>query len=84
MAETEKDTDDNQAAAGPADLSIPMWVWTLLGFAAITAVVIIVIIWGGTKKQDLLDEDPLMMDDAAQTVPADTQPSTTTAPADGF
>ena len=76
------DGDDHaaeEAGRGPDDLSIPMWVWTLLGFTLVTAVVIIVIIWGGAKKTDLVDEDPLMMDEAGQTMPADTQPATTQA-----
>src|SRR5688572_5501877 len=65
--------DDNagEGRAGADDLSIPMWVWTLLGFTLVTAVVIIVIIWGAAKKPAVApEEDPLMMDEAAQTVPA--------------
>jgi hypothetical protein len=62
-----------------------MWVWTLLGFTLVTAVVIIVIIWGGGKKPSLVDEDPLMLEEASQTMPAETaetQPvATTTQPA---
>ena len=31
------------------DLSVPMWVWTLLGFVLVVAVVIVVIIVGGGR-----------------------------------
>ena len=65
------------AAAAGEDLSVPMWVWTLLGFTLVTAVVIIVIIWGGAQKSVGPEEDPLMMEDAAQTVPAEGEPAAT-------
>ena len=40
-----RDASDDQAAQ--QDLSVPMWVWTLIGFALVVAVIIVVIIWGG-------------------------------------
>jgi hypothetical protein len=33
------------------DLSVPMWVWTLLGFALVVAVIIVVIISGGGQAR---------------------------------
>jgi hypothetical protein len=35
----------------PQDLSVTMWVWTLLGFALVVAVIIVVIIWGGGQPR---------------------------------
>lgn len=62
------------------DLSVPMWVWTLLGFALIVAVVTIVIIWGGAKRGGA--ELPVDTgDESAETQPAETQPAET-QPAD--
>ena len=43
--------DDGTRGDGE-DLSIPMWVWTLLGFALLTAVAIVVIIWGGASRAE--------------------------------
>ena len=48
------------------DLSVPMWVWTLIGFAVVTAVLIIVIIRGGGAQDATPDE--------TMEVPAETQP----------
>ena len=31
----------------PSDLSVPWWVWVILGFALVMAVVIVIIIWSG-------------------------------------
>ena len=50
------------------DLSVPMWVWTLIGFALVTAVLIIVIIRGGGA------EEPGAAPDEMTDVPAETQP----------
>lgn len=58
-------SDDEPRAA--EDLSVPMWVWTLLGFALLTAVVIVVIIWGGGKRDDATE--PMTMEPAAETQP---------------
>ena len=54
------------------DLSVPMWVWTVLGFALLVAVVIIVIIWGGAKRGGEVPAD--VTDDYSETQPAETQP----------
>jgi hypothetical protein len=59
----------------PQDLSVPMWVWTLIGFAVVTAVLIIVIIRGGAA-----DEDSMPTDDTSD-VPAETQPAEHVEPA---
>jgi hypothetical protein len=56
----------------PQDLSVPMWVWTLLGFALVTAILIIVIIQGGAKQEAAPGSD-----DAAEETPADMQQSET-------
>ena len=38
----------DQAEVVPAqDLSVPIWVWVVLGFAGVMAVVIVMIIWAG-------------------------------------
>ena len=50
------------------DLSVPMWVWTLIGFAVVTTVVIIVIIRGGAA------DEPATSPDETTDVPAETQP----------
>ena len=68
--------DEEQRGNGE-DLSVPMWVWTLLGFALLTAVVIVVIIWGGGRQAEPESE----MEPTTETVieePA-TEPTTTNA-----
>jgi hypothetical protein len=70
--------DDGQRASvdeedGPGvgeDLSVPMWVWTLLGFAAVTAVVIVAIILGGRGGE----ASPPARDATSDAQPAETQP----------
>ena len=47
---TESGQSDEETRPDAEDLSVPMWVWTLLGFALLTAVVIVVIIWGGARQ----------------------------------
>ena len=74
-------TDEEPAAQGE-DLSVPMWVWTLLGFALVTAVVIVVIMWGGARQEEpaeTYDVEPALTQ-PAEMEPAETQP--TTAPAE--
>ena len=51
------------------DLSVPMWVWTVIGFVAVTTVVIIVIIRGGAAE-----EPPVAPDETTEAV-AETQPA---------
>jgi hypothetical protein len=46
----QNETAETEPVAGD-DLSIPMWVWTVLGFVLIVAVVIVVIIFGGGKRR---------------------------------
>ena len=53
---------------GEPDLSVPMWVWTVIGFVAVTTIVIIVIIRGGAA------EEPQVAPDETTDVPAETQP----------
>ena len=58
------------------DLSVPIWVWTVLAFALVVAVMIIVIIWGGAKRGGA--ETPVeveIIDESSETQPADTQPA---------
>jgi hypothetical protein len=51
---SERRRDDRPDAAvdqvAPQDLSVPMWVWTLIGFALVVAIIIIAIIWGGGQR----------------------------------
>jgi hypothetical protein len=69
-------TEEEEPAGTGEDLSVPMWVWTLLGFALVTAVLIVVIIRGGAGRgadqTETYEDDPT----AAETQPADTQPTT--------
>ncbi len=53
---SEQGQPDEEQRGGGEDLSVPMWVWTLLGFALLTAVVIVVIIWGGGTRNELDEE----------------------------
>ena len=41
----------------PQDLSMPMWVWTLLGFVLVVAVIIVVIIIGGGRQTTPGEQD---------------------------
>ena len=63
-------SDEESTGGGDSgqDLSVPMWVWTLIGFAVVTTVVIIVIIRGGGT------EEPVAPDETTD-VPAETQPA---------
>ena len=62
---------DEESSGGDSgqDLSVPMWVWTLIGFAVVTTVVIIVIIRGGAA------EEPGVAPEETTDVPAETQPA---------
>src|SRR3954468_8658331 len=64
------------------DLSVPMWVWTLLGFVLVVAVIIVVIIWGGGQKQPANDGTGSTPETMSTTEPAEpeTMPATTTSP----
>jgi hypothetical protein len=68
---SEQESDDEGEMQ---DLSVPMWVWTVLGFALVVAVVIIVIIWGGAKRGGMQDPSEVI-DESAETQPAETQPA---------
>ena len=41
---------DDAAEEAAEDFSVPMWVWTVLAFVLLMAVVIVVIIRGGAKR----------------------------------
>ena len=58
------------------DLSVPMWVWTVLGFALIVSVVIILIIWGGAKRAGV-GTPADAVDESVETQPAETRPAET-------
>lgn len=59
------------------DLSVPMWVWTLLGFTLVVAVIIVVIIWGGgqARQTDPGTEGQSEVTGTAEPGEAETMPS---------
>ena len=67
---TDRRSPTGEEDAPQQDLSVPMWVWTLIGFAVVTAVLIIVIIRGGAT-----DESAPASGDEGMDVPAETQPA---------
>jgi hypothetical protein len=69
------------------DLSVPMWVWTLLGFVLVVAVIIVVIIIGGgqaTPNEQNTGGQPETMSTAepaeAETMPAEASTTHATPP----
>jgi hypothetical protein len=62
---------------GGEDLSVPMWVWTLLGFAAVIAVIVIVIIVGSRNAPDQQQPGEGDVPASTESLDADTQPAGT-------
>ena len=68
---------DDPVGPQTQDLSVPMWVWTLLGFALVVAVIIVVIIWGGGQGRptDQGTEGQSEMTSTTEPSEAETMPS---------
>lgn len=70
------DEAPEEQAAAPADMSMPIWVWVILGFALVMAVVIVMIIWaggGGSEHLDAAEEEEVIIQEVA---PAEEEPAT--------
>jgi hypothetical protein len=88
VSEQQRDqrANDDEGVQQP-DLSVPMWVWTLLGFVLVVAVIIVVIIIGGgrgTQTDQNLGGQPETMSTTeptgAETMPAETPATNATQP----
>ena len=68
---------EEQQPSQAQDLSVPMWVWTLLGFALVVAVIIVVIIWGGgqARQADPGTEGQSEMTSTTEPSEAETMPT---------
>ena len=78
---TEDGPPDEKVEAPPQDLSVPIWVWVILGFAMVMAVVIVMIIWAGGGKPpdpgpDEEQEVVVEEEEEAALEEAETQPAT--------
>jgi hypothetical protein len=65
----------DEATQPPTDMSVPIWVWVILGFALVMAVVIVMIIWaggGGTEHLDAAEEEVII----EEVAPAEDAPAT--------
>ena len=64
-----------------ADFSVPWWVWVILGFTLLMAVVIVIIIWGGaTAPQPAAEPAQPVVEEVAEEPATEPSTSPTTGP----